>query len=260
MGLFNFNYDRPGPGVDPDTPRKKGAARFMEVLARDLGSFWLAGALALIGALPYLLGLWFAIDTHALLPLFAAGILGGMIAAPQVCCLADTVLRSLRDEPGYFWSRWRRAWRQNARASLAPGALCGLLLAVQAFTFSHLDGSAGPLVGVALVVGVLALPGLAQYLFAQLVLLDMGLAGLLKNSLLLFLGFLPRTGLCVLWNVLYWGAVALFWPYSWLAMPLTGLWLPTLLSMMAIYPVLDKSFRLEERIKAMQDARREDEG
>ena len=43
MGLFNMHYDRPGPGVNPDTPRKKGAARFAEVLGRDMLSFWCAG-------------------------------------------------------------------------------------------------------------------------------------------------------------------------------------------------------------------------
>ena len=46
MALFNMHYDRPGPGVDPDTPRKKGAARFLEVLGRDMTSFWLASFLA----------------------------------------------------------------------------------------------------------------------------------------------------------------------------------------------------------------------
>ena len=32
MGLFMRNFDKPGPGVSPDAPRKKGAARFFEIL------------------------------------------------------------------------------------------------------------------------------------------------------------------------------------------------------------------------------------
>ena len=35
MGLFHSNFDRPGPGVAPDAPRKKGAARFFEILGRE---------------------------------------------------------------------------------------------------------------------------------------------------------------------------------------------------------------------------------
>ena len=85
MPLFNMHYDRPGPGVNPDTPRKKGAARFIEVLGRDVSSFWLASFLAVVSALPFALGVWFSVETHAILPMLVAGVLGGMIAAPQLC-------------------------------------------------------------------------------------------------------------------------------------------------------------------------------
>ena len=94
MGLFNFHFDRPGPGVSPDAPRKKGPARFFEILGRDLMSFYLAGLLALVSALPFVFGVWFAVDTHSLVPLLLAGVLGGMIEAPQLCGLLDTILRS----------------------------------------------------------------------------------------------------------------------------------------------------------------------
>ena len=56
MALFNFHFDRPGPGVSPDAPRKKGPARFFEILGRDLMSFYLAGLLALVSALPFVCG------------------------------------------------------------------------------------------------------------------------------------------------------------------------------------------------------------
>ena len=56
MALFNFHFDRPGPGVSPDAPRKKGPARFFEILGRDLMSFYLAQparrAGLLVGYLP----------------------------------------------------------------------------------------------------------------------------------------------------------------------------------------------------------------
>ena len=52
MGLFMRNFDKPGPGVSPDAPRKKGAARFSEILGRDFSTIWLAGILAMLGGLP----------------------------------------------------------------------------------------------------------------------------------------------------------------------------------------------------------------
>ena len=211
MGLFTRNFDKPGPGVSPDAPRKKGAARFFEILGRDFSTIWLAGILAMLGGLPFAAGVWFAVETHSLVPLVIAGVLGGMIAAPQIVGLNDTILRTLRDEPGYWWETYRRTWKRNLKESLLPGAVCGALL-------------------------------------------DLSFAGLLKNSLMLFLGYLPRSSLGLLWQLLYWGAVALFWPISSFVLILTSLWLPCLLSLMAIYPALEKSFDIEKKIKAIREA------
>ena len=79
MGLFTRNFDKPGPGVSPDAPRKKGAARFFEILGRDFSTIWLAGILAMLGGLPFAAGVWFAVETHSLVPLVIAGVLGGMV-------------------------------------------------------------------------------------------------------------------------------------------------------------------------------------
>ena len=216
MAFFNFHLDRPGPGVSPDAPRKKGPARFFEMLGRDFMSFYLAGLLSLVSALPFVFGVWFAVSTHSLVPLLLAGVLGGMIAAPQLCGLLDTILRSLRDEPGYWWATYRRAWKRNAKASLLPGAIAGLLLAMQIFTVFHYDVSAGVVPGALLAVGLFLLLGLAEFLFGAVILL--------------------------------------LWPISGFVLLLTGFWLPALLTMQAIYPVLNKAFDLERQIKAMRDA------
>ena len=254
MGLFNFHFDRPGPGVSPDAPRKKGAARFFEMLGRDFSHFWLAGLLALLSAVPFAFGVWFSVVTHALLPLVLAGVLGGMIAAPQLCGLMDTILRSLRDEPGFWWQTYRRAWKRNVKASLLPGAIWGLLLSMQIFTIFHYDASAGMVPGVLLAVGLFLLLGLGEFMFAQIALVDLPFMGLLKNALFLFLGYLPRAALGVVWQFVYWGLIVLFWPVSSAVLILTGFWLPVQLTLQAIYPVLDKSFDLERQIKAMRDA------
>ena len=253
MGLFHQNFDKPGPGISPNAPRKKGVARYFEVLTRDFSTFWMAGLLAMISSLPFALGLWFAVTTHSLIPMLLAGILGGMLAAPQIVGLNDTVLRALRDEPGYWWVTYRRAWKRNAKASLLPGAICGLLLAMEIFTAFHTEtGSVA--VMVAIFVALILLAGIAQYLYAQVALVDLPFSSLLKNSLMLFLGYLPRSALGVLWQLVYWGVIALFWPLTGFVMILTSLWVPCLLSLMGIYPALEKSFNLEETIKAMRDA------
>ena len=246
-----MHYDRPGPGVNPDTPRKKGAARFFEVLGRDLGAFWCAGMLALLSALPFILGLGLSLATHAIFPMLLAGALGGMIAAPQLTGLHDTILRSLRDEPGYWWATYRRVWKRNAKGSLLPGAVCGLILGMQVFSAWHMATNQGGMLSV-LLIGLILLGGLAQYIFAQVALLDMPFPSLLKNAVLLFFGYLPRTLLGVLWQGLYWGAIVLFFPLSVPVLLATSFWLPAVLSLMAIYPPLEKSFNIEETLRKMR--------
>ena len=130
------------------------------------------------------------------------GVLGGMIAAPQIVGLNDTILRTLRDEPGYWWETYRRTWKRNLKESLLPGAVCGLLLAMEIFSLCHINIAGGHVAVIAVLVALILLAGIAQYLYVQVALLDLSFAGLLKNSLMLFLGYLPRSGLGLLWQLL----------------------------------------------------------
>ena len=51
MGLF-FNYDKPGPGVEKDAPRKKGVFLFFELLGRNFRKLVLANMLYFAVSLP----------------------------------------------------------------------------------------------------------------------------------------------------------------------------------------------------------------
>jgi len=51
MGLF-FNYDKPGPGVEKDAPRKKGAPLYFELLGRNFSKLMLANMLYFAVSLP----------------------------------------------------------------------------------------------------------------------------------------------------------------------------------------------------------------
>lgn len=249
-----FGYNRPGPGVRPDEPRKKGAARWFEILGRDLGSFFKAGLLALLGFLPFMLLLSLAIASHAVIFVIAAGVVGGALAMPQIVGMADTLLRSLRDEPGFWWVTYRRAWKRNWKGCLVPGMVCGLVIAGQLFTLFHLrpDNDNLLMLVVMLILGMALSVGLTFYIVPQLALLDLPFLQLLKNSVLLFLGYLPRTAGAVAVQVVYWGAYLLFYPLTTLVLPFTNFWLPMSLSLLILYIPLDKSFHIEETIRKMR--------
>ena len=134
MGLFS-NYNKPGPGVAPDAPRKRGLSRLIEILGRDMGSFFKAGMLAFASCIEWNAGEVLEVLCHGQLVKILALSVGAALAGPQLTALADTILRSLRDEPGFWWQTYRRAWKRNAKASLVPGAIFGLLFGSEIFLF-----------------------------------------------------------------------------------------------------------------------------
>ena len=237
----------------PVQGRKVGLPRFFELMGRDLWPLYKSSFLCVLGFLPGTVLAVLGMMGHSALLTVVGGVLAGLAGGPFLSCMMDTVLRALRDEPGYWWVTYRRAWKRNAKAALLPGAICGLLLAMEIFTAFHTEtGSVA--VTVAIFVALILLAGIAQYLYAQVALVDLPFSSLLKNSLMLFLGYLPRSALGILWQGLYWAAIALFWPLSGAVLILTSLWFPCSLSLLAIYPALNKSFDLEAKIKAMRDA------
>ena len=64
--LFFPNFKEEGPGIPPDAPRKKGFARFAELLGRDGLDLFRAGFLALLGCLPFLGGVIYACAAHSM--------------------------------------------------------------------------------------------------------------------------------------------------------------------------------------------------
>lgn len=255
MGLFSSDrYTRPGPGVRPDTPRKKGIARLMEVLGRDAWSYFRAGLLAFAGMIPFIFFLILAVDSHALVFILLAGIVGGMVAMPELVALADTILRSLRDEPGYWWQTYRRVWKRNLKESLLPGAVCGTVFAIQLFTFFMLpEIGASTSTLVMLLVSIVLTVGLFSYILPQIALLDLPFWGILKNSALLFLGYLPRSAGALVIQLVYWALIVLYYPLTMLILPFTSAWVPLAPALLCIYPALDKSFEIEKNIAKMRE-------
>ena len=245
MGFFP-NYDR---APAQPLPKKRGFARLFELLGRDWWDFFRAGLLALLGALPFLLLLGLALVSHALLFALIAGLAGGALAGPQLCGLADTILRALRDEPGFWWPTYFRAWKRNAEEALLPGAVLGVLLALQLFFILH-AGALGitGVTGGMLMAGLVVTLSLSLYVWPQVALMELPLWQLFKNAALLFLAQLPRSlgGLACLG--VYGFLVLRFFPLSATLLPLVNLWLPAVPALVLIYPGLDQSFSIEETL------------
>lgn len=260
MGLFS-NYNKPGPGVAPDAPRKRGLSRLIEILGRDMGSFFKAGMLAFASCIPFVAGAVLAVLSHGLLVMIIAGIVGSALAGPQLTALADTILRSLRDEPGFWWQTYRRAWKRNAKASLVPGAIFGLLFGSEIFLFFHLDTmQAGSAIIVMMLVGTALVLGFFTYVWPQIALLELPLGSLLKNAVFLFLAYLPASLGATVVQFVYWAAVIVLFPLSAPVFLFTNFWVPLVPSLLIVYNGLDKSFGIEDAIRKIRDAQLSPDG
>lgn len=256
MGLFHFNYDKPGPGVGKDEPRKKGIARFGEILSRDFMDLFRANFLCVVGFLPVASLIFFGILSNTILITILGGLLGGILFGPFYAGLYDTILRTLRDEPGFWWLTYKRAFARNWKASLLPGAILGFLLASQIFMAYYifvLGIQVNLLIAGMLILNVLLTAMVFPFLFSQLVLMDLPFVTLIKNSLLFALGNAPKVLLMALIQIFYWIVILLFLPYSAILVVVFGFAFIELITLMIVFSILDKTFDLEHHFKELRD-------
>ena len=257
MGLFSYDFYGGGRGEDPNAPRKKGLARLWEVLREDALHLLGAGFLATLSVIPYAVGLMISIDSHALIPMAVTCPLGGMLAAPQLCGLSDTILRALRDDHSRWWDTYRRAWKQNAKGCLLPGALGGLLFGFQLLMFYQIDVAQVDLfLLAAMILGAALSAAVASWLLPQLALMDLPLRSALFNAVLLCGRHPLKTLGTTLLQLAYWGFIVIAFPDTLILFVLLNFWLTTFLVTFVQYEPLDSTFNIEEAIAELERQKR----
>lgn len=244
-----------GAGEDGFTVRKKGAGRFFELLGRDFGHFYIAALMFLLGVFPGFLVVYFSIMAEFFPGVILGGVLGGLLGGPLLCGLFDTMLRSMRDEMGFWWNSYRKAWKQNVKQSLIPGIIFGIFLAIwgnMMLTLPDLE-NVPTSVWICMLLGIVFLLILLVYVFAQIVLVNLGTGIILKNAGLFLAGYFPRSLAAGVISAIYWALCMLYLPYSVAVLLLTGAWLPSLIALMFVYPVLDRALHIEEKNRRMQE-------
>src|SRR5699024_8305765 len=152
----------------------------------DLGMF-LANLLACLGFAPVICLVYIGFLMNSLLVMVASAAVGGILAGPVLAGMYDTVLRALRDEPGYWWTTYRRAFRQNFKASILPGIFYCVIVTLQIFVvyfcFNMLAQgvNVGTGMWVAAVLNLLVFHMLFAYMWPQVVLLDQPFRQTLAN-------------------------------------------------------------------------------
>ena len=199
MSLFpSANDFKAGHGVEKDAPRKTGLGRFFELVGRDMSGMFLANLLTCLGFVPVICLVYIGFLMNSLPVMLLSAAVGGILAGPVLAGMYDTVLRALRDEAGYWWTTYRRAFKQNFKASILPGVFYCVVITLQIFLvyfcFNMLYHGTNVGVGmwVATVLNLLIFHMLFAYFWPQVVLLDQPFARTVKNSLNCMIAFLPH--------------------------------------------------------------------
>ena len=266
MGLFpSANDFKAGKGVEKDAPRKTGVRRFFELVGRDMNSMFLANLLTCLGFVPVISLVYIGFLMNNLPVMLISAAVGGILAGPVLAGMYDTVLRALRDEAGYWWVTYRKAFKRNFKASILPGVLYCVVVTLQiflvyfCFNMLYHGTNVGVPLWVATVLNLLIFQMLFSYMWPQIVLLDQPLGQTLKNSLNCMIAFLPHALAAALVTILFWGLVILCMPLGLLLMLVFGFWFQCEICCQIVYGDLNRVFHIEESIQKLHDAQLEKE-
>jgi len=259
LGLFNIDFNRPGPGVSENEPRKKGLLSFVRIVAGNFGDLIKLNLLFFICVIPtatlFILGLiGFNPVVMFLLSLPAAFPVGGAAVALTFC-----ITKMLRSEPGYVWHDFKRKFLENAGQAAVPGILC------VAFIYAHASLWCFHILAVItmnaglLVIGfasIVFFGMIAPYIFTMIAYLDLKTRHIIRNSVLLALLNIPRSFMGTVTSGVMWIAFVLFLPVSLFFIPiiaLLGFSLTWLLWLMWGWPSIDRQFTIEETLRKRRD-------
>lgn len=271
MGLFSRNFDRPGPGVPKDMPRKTGTARFFELLFRDFAdyvkmSFLISLAVLpsavmfILGTLPFLMGTGELYLIFLLFSLVLAFPVGGAMTA----CYFN-ITRFMRDEPSYLWFEFKRKFKENWKQSAITGIVCTAFVYMQILLWFSMyyqmvaEVYDGGVVLIALaVLSLLLFAMITPYIFLHFAYIDLKTGQILKNSFLMSLARLPKSFMGALLGGIIWVLIALFMPNSLIVFPLVPIILAALsmlLTLTWIWPPFNAYFEVEEKLIAKKAER-----
>ena len=170
------------------------------------------------------------------------------MGAPLLCGLFDTILRSLREEPGFWWIRYKKAWKQNWKQALPFGMVLGMFIGLWSMVIFRLPDmdNVPTMVWITMIMGMVFAMILIFYIFAQIVLIQASAPTLLKNAAFFLMGYFPKSLAAGVLVCIYWALTFMYMPYTVVLVLITGAWFPSVIALMLIYPVMNRALHIEE--------------
>lgn len=235
--------------------RQYGFNRYKQLMSLYAFQWMKVNLITVVGGLPLLFGLSFAILTSSILVLIPVSLVGGAVFGPFLAGMVDAVMRGLRDAPGKWSDNYKKSWKQNWRSSLVPGAVFGLVVGIYTFmvyvmwaaeVFPGWGTLALYLFGAMLLLGVNAL------FWPQLVLFEQSALLRFKNIILFMIRYFWRVMGVSLLQLLMILVYLLLAPWSLLLVPFLGWWFLIFLTQYNLYEKLDEALHIDEQFFAVE--------
>ncbi len=180
--MFFRNYNKPGPGISKDAPKKKGVALYFEILMREFWSLVVVNLLFIVCSIPIItIGASYAALTHV-------------------------TTKMVRDEPilsviSEFFKGFKQNWKQGTIAMAVM--IFAYIIAFIAYSFylANFEIFAYVILGVSVI-----MTGIFFYVFPILTVVHLPMGNVFKNSFILCIVGLKSTfiayGLAVLFGII----------------------------------------------------------
>jgi len=258
MGFFGRSYMKPGPGVSKDEPRKKGAARFFELLFREFWDFTKLNMLFCLCVIPsaivFLLGFIFLYPSISFIISFFLALAFAFPIGGALTAYIYYITKMMRDEPSYVWYEFKRKFKENYKQAAPVGMVSTAFVYTQIMLWVLLimGEVEGTFVWFFVAILSLAIFGMiSPYIFMHLAYIDLKTSGIVKNSVLMSFGYFPRSFMGALMGGLTWIIFALFFPASMIALPfvfIISVSISLLMTLMWVWKPFDAQFKIEETL------------
>lgn len=243
MGLFT----REDPLYN-EAYRMTGFNRYKQLLSFHSGHWIKANLITTLGFLPLGCVSVVSLLSSSSILMAAGGFFGGMVFGPFLAALVSSIMKGLMDAPGMFWENYKKAWKQNIRSSLLPGAVTGLLSGMFLFMgYMMLESSRRPSTG------TLAVSLFALFIFLffstlfwpQLVLFDQTFLNRCRNILLFGTKYFWKVFKVVVFQMVWLAILVFFAPITFLVIPFLGFWFVIFVSQLVLYEDLNAELQIE---------------
>lgn len=246
--LFGGNFENL-TGASNEKAKTAGLSRLWEIIMDNTTHFLGANFLCVLGALPLIIGILYALSTNNLIILALSTIFGGMLFCPFYAAMINGMLKAMRDETGDWFKNYCHALKRDFKDNLIPGLIIGLESLIVIYTFSYIQVGKSLPAGliISVVISVIVLLAIYTYLLPQRVFFDLNIIHIIRNSVYMSMAHPLVTFASIAVQAIYWSVMFLLVPYSIIFMIVFGFWLPALLGMFVTYKQMNKEFHIEEK-------------